>query len=111
MDPEALPSVARHVARLIVEGRFKELEAASGGVRLSAREMEEAVSEIGSSLAMPPKSHWQDLDAVAVRNAPGTYSVRFDLWTTAGKSDWSVELTLYSKNGKPVIEVDDIHVL
>lgn len=111
MDPAMLPAVAQHVARLLVERRFAELETASNGVRLSAKEIEEAVDEAGGRLTMPPASIWEELDAKAIRNRPGAFSVRFDLWIPAGRSDVSVELTLYSRDGKPVIEVDGIHVL
>ena len=109
MDPDLLPGIARHVAKLLVEGRYKELERASKGVRLSMEEMRAAVEEVGSPLAMPPERTWQELDAIAIRNRPGAFSVRFDLWTSKGRSDSTVELTLYSEAGKPVIEVDDIH--
>jgi hypothetical protein len=111
VDPENLASVARYVARLLVERRFEELEAASKGVRLKAPEMQSEIDEIGQPLVLPPESTWDELDAIAIRNQPGAFSVQFDLWTTKGKSDWTVELTLHSKNGKPVIEVDNIHVL
>lgn len=110
MEPDALPTVARHVMRLLVERRFKELEAASNGVRLSATEMQESVAEVGHVLVMPPEGTWNDLDAQAIRNWPGAYNVTIDLWTARGRSDAVVELTLYSKDGKPVIEVDDIRV-
>jgi len=58
---------------------------------------------------MPPDQVWRDLDVVAVRNWPGAFNVRFPLWTAGGRSDTTVELTLHSKEGKPVIELDDIH--
>jgi hypothetical protein len=44
----------------------------------------------------------------AVRNWPGAYSVHIDLYTAGGRSTHHVELTVHEKNGKPVIEVDDI---
>jgi hypothetical protein len=111
MDPEALPLIARHVVQLLVQRRFHELERASHGTRLSAAQMEAAVDQMEETLVMPPESSWDDLHVIAVRNAPGTFSVTVDLWNSRGRSDLSVELTIYSKNGKPVIEVDDIHVL
>lgn len=111
MDPDAIPGIARQVAKFLVERRFKELERASGGVRLSAEEIEESVADIGSPLVMPPLHVWEDLDVVAIRNRPGAFAVQFELWTARGRSDWTVELTLYTERDKPVIEVDDIHVL
>src|SRR4051812_37162021 len=103
MDPEGLPVVARHVVRLLVERRFKELEEASHGIRLSAMQMQDAVDELGERLTMPPERSWDDIDAVAIRNRPGAFAVRVDLWTANGRSDLSIELTLYSKGNVPVI--------
>jgi hypothetical protein len=110
MSPDELGLVARHVVKLLVERRFDELEQVTGGQRLTSSEMEEAVDDIGGILVMPPEIAWRDLDVVAVRNWPGAYSVNIDLWTARGRSDHTVEFTVHSKNGRPVIELDDIHV-
>ncbi|HEX2616375.1 MAG TPA: hypothetical protein VHL57_02470 [Flavobacteriales bacterium] len=111
MDPEALPLIAKHVVRLLVERRFVELEQASRGVRMSAAEMEAVIDDMDGTPVMPPESSWAKLDATAIRNWPGAFAVTVDLWNAKGRSDLSVELTIHSKNGKPVIEVDNIHVL
>ncbi len=108
MSPNELGLVAKHVMKLLVERRFEELEEASGGVQLSADDMQDALSDLGAPLAMPPDRNWTTLNVQAVRNWPGAFQVSMDLYTTRGKSDRTVELTLHSKNGKPVIEVDDI---
>ena|SRR5688572_10758462 len=110
MGPDELRLVAKHVVRLLVERRFSELEEASNGVHLSAAQMEEAVDDASGPLVMPPEATWNTIDATAIRNWPGAYAVKIDLWTSRGRSDLSVELTLHSKNGKPAIEVDDIGV-
>ena len=109
MSPNDLTLVARHVMKLLVERRFDELEEATGGKRLSADDMEGAIDDMGGELVMPPENVWRDLDVVAIRNWPGAFNVQFKLWTRSGRSDWSVELTVHSKGGKPAIELDDIH--
>lgn len=111
MEPEAIPLVAKQVCKLLVERKYRELAAASGGVRLSAEGIREAIEEIGLPLVMPSERTWEDLDTTAVPGSPGRFSVVFDLWTTAGRSDRSVELTLYTQGGRPVIEVDGIQAL
>jgi hypothetical protein len=108
MNPEELGTIARYVVKLLVERRFAELETACNGVRLSAEDMEDALADLGRPLVMPPEPAWQRMESSAIRNWPDAYSVRMDLWTANGKSDLCVELTLYSKNSKPVIEVEDI---
>ncbi len=108
MSPNELGLVARHVAKLLVEHRFDELETATAGTRLSATDMKEACEEVGGPLVMPPDATWNALQVAAIRNWPGAWSVRFDLWTRNGRSRHGVELTVHERAGKPVIEIDDI---
>ena len=108
MNPDELAPIARYVMKLLVERRYSELETASNGVRLSADDMEEALSELDKPLVMPSEAAWNRMETAALRNWPGAFSVRMDLWTANGKSDLCIELTLHSQNGKPVIEVDEI---
>lgn len=78
---------------------------------MSAVDMQTAVDEMDETLVMPPDNVWNNLDAIAIRNSPGAFSVRVDLWNIDGRSDLSVEMTLYSNHGAPVIEIDNIHVM
>ncbi len=110
MSPNDLTLVAKHVMRLLVERRFDELEEASGGEGLSADDMEGAVDDVGSTLVMPPENVWRELRITPVRNWPGAFNLRLDLWTARGRTSNTVELTVHSKDGGPVIEVDDIIV-
>jgi len=110
MSPNDLTLVAKHVMKLLVERRFDELEEATNGTRLSADDMEAAVDDVGSALVMPPEHVWRELRTVPVRNWPGAYNLTLDLWTALGRTSNSVELTVHEKNGRPVIEVDDIIV-
>ena len=110
MGPNELSLVAKHVMKLLVERRFEELEEATNGQRLSADDIEGAVDDVGSALVMPPENTWRDLDVTAVRNWPGAYNVRMALWTKNGRTSHSVELTVHSKDGRPVIELGDIIV-
>lgn len=110
MSPSDLTLVAKHVMKLLVERRFEELEEATGGQRLSADDMEAAVDDVGAALVMPPEQVWRDLRMAPVKNWPGAFNLRMNLWTVRGRTGNSVELTIHSRNGRPVIEVDDIIV-
>lgn len=110
MDPSGLLTIAKHVMKLLVERRFDELEEASGGVTMDATELEDAVDEAGATLVMPPEPEWHKLQVQAIRNWPGAFNVGMDLWTSRGRSDLRIDLTLHTKNGKPVIEVEGILV-
>ena len=108
MGPNDLALVAKHVMKLLVEHRFDELEQATGGVRLSADAMLDAVEDIGAPLAIPPPAVWNNLQVTGVRNWPGAYSIHVDLYTAHGRSTHVVEMTVHEQNGKAVIELDDI---
>ena len=108
MGPNDLALVAKHVMKLLVERRLDELEQATGGVRLSADAMLDAVEDIGAPLVMPPPAVWSNLHVTAVRNWPGAYSIHVDLYTAHGRSTHVVEMTVHEQNGKAVIELDDI---
>jgi hypothetical protein len=108
MSPNDLTLVAKHVMKLLVERRYDELEQATGGVRLSADAMMDAVEDIGAVLVMPPPAVWNNLQVTAVRNWPGVFSVHVDLYTARGRSTHQVEMTVHEKGGRPVIELDDI---
>ena len=108
MSPNDLTLVAKHVLKLLVERRYDELEQATGGVRLSADAIMDAMEDLGAPLVMPPPAVWNNLQVTAVRNWPGAYSIHVDLYTANGRSTHVVEMTVHEKNGRPVIELDDI---
>jgi len=108
MSPNDLTLVAKHVLKLLVERRYDELEQATGGVRLSADAIMDAVEDLGAPLVMPPPAVWNNLQVTAVRNWPGAFSIHVDLYTANGRSTHVVEMTVHEKNGRPVIELDDI---
>ncbi len=110
MDPDELGLVAKHVMKLLVERRFDELEGASGGLGLSADDIEGAIDDTGGPLAMPPENMWRELRPRAIRNQPGAFEVSMVLWNARGRTPHTVELTVQERNGKPVVVIDDIIV-
>lgn len=110
MGPDELGLVTRHVMKLLVERRFDELEEASDGLGLSADDIEGAIDDIGTPLAMPPESVWRDVRARSVRNQPGAFEITMELWTARGRTPHTVELTVQERNGRPSIVIDDIIV-
>ena len=103
----------RQVLELLVAKKYQELEVRTAGVRLSAREISNAVAEYGATLVRPPDDAVKALDAIRIQGSdPEAWSVRFDLWTKQeGASDLSMELTIKKGNPEPVIEFDNLHVL
>ncbi len=98
MSPDELGLVAKHVMKLLVERRYDELEEVTGGTRLSADAIADAVDDIGAPLVMPPPSSWSTLHVMAVRNWPGAFSLHMDLWTArplaaVRSAQWSLPFT------------------
>ena len=109
--PKPLIDTLRSVVEMLVAGNFSGVEALSGGIRLSASEIRNAIREYGESLTKPPDTAYDDLDAIEVTGSdPRRWSVRFDLWTEQeGKSDLSLEVTIIDDG--PQIEIDNLHIL
>lgn len=110
MNPDELGLVLRHAMKLLVERRFDELEEASGGLGLSADDIEGALDDIGVTLVMPPENVWRDLRPRAIRNQPGDFEVTMELWTARGRTPHTADLTVRELNGRPTVAIDDIIV-
>jgi hypothetical protein len=110
MSPNDLTLVAKHVMKLLVERRFTELEDAADGLGLSADDIEGAIDEIGSALAIPPENAWRDLRPRAVRNQPDAFELTMNLWNARGRTPHTVEVTVQERNGRPVVVIDDVIV-
>lgn len=111
--PERLGQVIQEVVRHLVDGRFRELEMLTGGVRLTAGEMADAIRGYGRTLVHPPD---EALRLVEITKREGaterSWHVVAPLWTREeGRSDLSLELGLTEGPDGIKVEVDDIHVL
>jgi hypothetical protein len=92
----AISECVRRVVVLLVSHDWEGLERLTSGQRLSAEEIERAVSEYPATLSMPPDEALESLDVVEVAGAvPRELSIWVPLWTLEeGRSDLHVELTL-----------------
>ena len=101
----------REVVELLVHGDYAAIERRTGGVRLHAEHLAEAVAEYGRRLVVPPAGA-APLDVIEFQDGSG-WAVVVDLWTTEeGESDLSLELTVRRSQVGPLrIEVDNLHVM
>lgn len=102
------------VVDLLVRGEYGTLESMTRGVRLSAPEMERAVTEYGRTLVRPPESGWALMDVYSLDGCKfPAWSVDVPLWTEEeGESDLTLQLTLIEfSQGLFRVEIRDIHVL
>ncbi len=110
----ALQTAVSVVVNLLVGGDFETIEKMTRGRRLSASELEAAVSGYGRTLVGLPPEALDELDVVEIESSnPAVYSVTTDLYTEAeGRSDLSLELRLTDvHDGTYETEVVDLRVL
>lgn len=108
--PAQLAATVRHLHQLLADRQYEELEAISGGKRLSAENIAKAIGAYGSRVVDPPKA--LKLDVVKMASRPGSWAVSVDIWTEEGRSDLSLELTLTETDGPLCsVEIDNLHVL
>lgn len=114
MNQEKLRRTVQHVMSLLENEAYGELESLSGGVRLSAEEMKEAVEGYGRKIACFPEAGYRELNVVEVRNSnPKQWSVNVPLVTKSeGRSDLTLSITLIESGTQMYkVEIEDIHVL
>lgn len=109
-----LKNAIQSVVDRLADGDYAGVELLTGGVRLTAAMLREAVAEYGKTLVRPPESAFKTLDARRIRNRThAAYSVRFRLYTLEeGISDLEVQLTVEDTSGRGSmrIEVDGVLV-
>ncbi|HKG95318.1 MAG TPA: hypothetical protein VKA84_25590 [Gemmatimonadaceae bacterium] len=113
-EPWPFEPAVREAVELLARGEYGALEQRSGGVRLSADELRDAVRAYGRRVVAPPREAAPPLDVVAVAGAePPEWSVAVPLWTAEeGRSDLTLELTVRAApGGAYAIELDNVHVL
>jgi hypothetical protein len=99
---------------LLVRGEYEALDRLTSGRLVSANLLRRAVEEYGKTLVEPPRSAWDEIDAVQAPDLkPATFHVVFPLWTKEeGPSDLTLELRLVEAYpGALETEVVDLHVL
>lgn len=102
------------IVHWLVAGDFQTIEQHTGGIRLSAALLREAVKDYGRTLVMPPTPGLLMWDAIGIDGyEPRRWSVTVDLWTLEeGRSDLSLECTLIDRPGPFLgVEIDNLHVL
>lgn len=86
----------RVIVDLLVRGDYEAVERITQSFRMSAAEIDEAISEYGRTLIAPdPQAWWPQVTVTPVTSEPGKVHVAAPLWTKEeGRSDLTVELWL-----------------
>jgi hypothetical protein len=114
MDSIKLNNTVKQVTDLLALESYEKLEKLSNGSRLSAIEMEQAITEYGKTILPLPIPGYEKIDVFEVISSnPRKWSVNVPVYTREeGESDLTLELTLIDTSNEIYgIEVDDIHVL
>lgn len=117
MNKEILDEIIeklRMIVALLVDGKYKQLEELSFGIRLKAEHIASGVSDYGRILVFPPDEAFSAIDVVEVTAGKfPEYSVRFPLYSKEeGRSDLSLEVSFIDENkgGQLRVEIDNITV-
>jgi hypothetical protein len=113
MSLEVLRQIAIQVIDQLAQGEYKALVQQCAQSRLTSKDLEIVIGDYGKKLVSPPRDAYKKLDAIQVKDAiVPTWSVRVPLWTAEeGRSDLTLELTICLTPDKPIIKLDDLHVL
>lgn len=113
MSAEILRSTVRELVDYLVHGDYELFFQRCAKSRPKSNEVRKVILDYGHTLVSPPKDAYQNLDAVKVKAASlPTWSVRAPLWTEdEGRSDLTLEFTITLGQGKPTVELEDLHVL
>jgi hypothetical protein len=86
----------RTLVDLLVRGEYEAVERMTEGDRMSAREIDQEISEYGRTLARPDPAEWWPLvEITPVTAERGKLHVAVPLWTVEeGRSDLTLELWL-----------------
>jgi hypothetical protein len=111
---EKIKSTIVQLIHWLVTENYAAIDFFSGGNRLSANELKEAVAQYGKKLIPLPSVMYESIDVILIKgHIPKRWSVRVDLWAESeGRSDLSLECTLIDSVNKLMeVEVDNLHVL
>lgn len=112
--PPALRDLVDALVEHLVEGDYAWVERRTGGVRLSAADLQRVVEEYPGALG-PIGPSWPECRSVFTvwtADVP-TYAVDVELWDAEGRrSELTLQLTVVDPGGPcERLEVDDLHVL
>jgi hypothetical protein len=110
---EQLRLLVIRIITMLVGAQYRQIEELTHSIRLSAQEIQTAITEYGRTLTLPPDSAYELLDIIRVNNVElEQYSIRMPLWTQEeGRSDLTLELTVKIVGDNLEVALDDIHVL
>lgn len=105
----------KELVELLVAGNYKTLESMNRIGCLTLEELEEAISQIGEKLTIPPESAYSKMDIFELdtpRKYSHEYSIDFNLWTNNCESDWTLSCdAVIDNNQKLIVSIYSIHVL
>src|SRR5436190_4377095 len=113
MSPiETLRNVSRELVAELARRDYDAMVGRCRKSRMTSADLSHVIRDYGCAVVEPPADTYDSLDAVKVERAPiPTWSVRVPVWTTEGRSDLTLELTIAIGPGRTEVELDDLHVL
>ncbi len=114
MNQEKLNYTVKVLTDFLARKEYYELSKFTGGIRLSATDIEQSVNEYGREVIEFPEEGYQQLDIIEIDNStPKQWSVNVPVYTKEeGMSDLTLELTLIDTPSELYgAELNNLHVL
>jgi hypothetical protein len=113
MATDILKRKSLEIMGYLVRGEYDSAVSACVNSRLTAEGLHNVIANYGRTLTFPPANAYENLDAVRVSKASNpTWTVDLPLWTIEeGRSDLTLQLTIFIVGENINAEIDDLHVL
>lgn len=110
-ETKQIIQITKQIMFLLKCKNFTTLIGITGGERITGKEIENEINAYGRTIIIPPDMAYDEIDIIKCVDM-NRFSVNMPFWTSEeGRSDLTLQLTIDFSTKKPIIAIDDIHVL
>lgn len=113
MSAEMVRQEAENLVILISDGQYDTVLKQCSSSRLTREGIESIIQSYGRNFIRPPENYKECVDLMPIGDeSAAAWSVQAPLWTLEeGRSDLTLELTIFKNTEGATIELDDLRVL
>lgn len=109
VDKTVLIPIVKEIVSRLVRHDYGAVVENDDVKRLSADEVKLAIEEYPGEITMPPDSAFEKMDIYGKTDS--WKSVDMDLWYNGSRSDLTLSVRIFEKEGSVRYSVEDIHIL
>lgn len=114
MELESVSNLLIEIMRLLLDGKYKQVEQLTNGQRYPAIELKNAMESHYEVLAMPPQDEISRMSIIKINDSnEESFATVVDFWTDKNEpSDLSLECTfIRDEDGALFARIDNLHVM